>query len=306
MIIDTTTERLEILLSNAVSSSQATFLSSYNEIGAATIVPYQTGGTTNNTTAVTIMGSPPSGYQRQLKEFILTNNDTSPITLTVRFNDSSVTRNLFYGILQVNDDLIFNLENGWNIYDSYGQKRYEGTHVLRNNSIKIPDYTIYPTALTVTTLTSGSIAAISMGKADKPYSSITVTYRVTTAGTSITWGEMAIYRVGQPMGIGTQQEHMRLGVVSTATVWNSLGIKTTTIPISGCSKGDDLYVIMGVVGAGTLPAFRSSNVADSVSSMLRIVNTGGASTWRPSLTEQFVANGFSNAISGIIIVCQGN
>lgn len=305
MIIDATNESIEILLGANVATTQASFLCSYNEISTTTLIPYQTNGTTNNTTAVTIMGNPSSGTQRQLREVCVTNNDTAPITLTVRYNNTSVTRTLFYGILQINDSLIFDLENGWNIYDNYGQKKYDGTHVINNGSIKLVDLTFLGNITATSSLGSTNIAGISLGKAEKSYTSVTISYRVTTAAATITWCEMAIYKVSQPMGIGTLQQHLRLGTADTSTTWASIGQKTTTIPISGCKEGDDLYVMFGQV-ATTSVILRGSGIGDPLSSVLRVINTTGGATWRPSTTDQYTISSLSNSIAGITIAWQGN
>ena len=305
MIIDATNETIEILLGATVASQQATFMCSYNEISSTTLTPYQNNGTTNNSTAVTLMGSPSLGNQRQLREVCVTNNDTAAISVTIRYNNTSVTRTLFFAVLQTNESLIFDLENGWSIFDTFGQKKIDGIHLVNNGSIKLPDLTAPLANITsVSTIASTNIPAIYLGKADRAYSAVTVSYRVTTLAASITWAELAIYKVAQPMGVGTQQQHLRLGFTNTAAIWNSTGQKATTVTLTGCKEGDDLYAVFGNV-ATTSAVFRSTNQADPLSSIVRIINTTGGATWRPSTTEQYLATSFSNAIAGILIAWQG-
>lgn len=305
MIIDATNETIEIVLGGNVTSQQASFMCSYNEINSTTLVPYQNNGTTNNTTAVTLVGSPSSGFQRQVRELCITNNDTVRINVTIRYNNTSVTRTLFIASLDTNESLIFDLENGWVVYDVFGEKKVDGIHVVNNGNIKLPDLTAPLANITsVSTIASTNIPGIYLGKADKAYSAVTVSYRVTTNAASVTWAELAIYKVAQPMGIGTQQQHLRLGFTDTSVIWTTTGQKATTVNLTGCKEGDDLYAMFGNV-ATTSAAFRSANAADPLSSILRIINTTGGNTWRPSTTEQYVATSFSNSIAGLIIAWQG-
>ena len=304
MTITTTSETIEILLAGNVATTQATFSSSFNEISSTSIVPSGLNGTTNNTTPVTIMGSPSSGNQRQLREFILENNDTAAITLTVRYNNTSVTRTIFYCVLQVGESLIFNMESGWVIYSSIGERREDGIHIIANGNIRLAELTFLPSIAGTTTIASTNIPGIHLGKAEKAYTSVSISYNVTIQAASITWCELAIYRVGQPMGVGTQQEHQRLGFTDTSGIWNSTGRKSTSVTLTGCKEGDDLYVMFGLV-ATTSATFRSGNTPDPLSSIKRIINTTGGNTWRPSTTEQYIATAFSNSIAGILVAWQG-
>ena len=304
MIINSTTESIEIILAGAVATAQASFMCSYNQIGTNTLTPYQNNGTTNGATAVTLVPSPSAGTQMQLRELLLTNNDTATIIATIRFNNTSVTRSVFIATLQTGESLAYDMENGWVSYDLAGQKGVEGTFVA-SGGLKLPDLTTLPNITSTSAIASTNIIAIYLGKAEKAYTSITVAYRVaTTAAATITWAELAIYRVAQPMGIGTQQQHMRLGFTDTSGIWNSLGQKYTSVTLTGCKKGDDLYAVFGHV-ATTGALFRSANIGDPLSSIHRIINTTGGATWRPSTTEQYVATSFSNSIAGVWIAWQG-
>lgn len=306
MVLNATNETIEILLGANVVSQQASFMCTYNEVSDTTLIPYQTNGTTNNTTAVTMVGSPSSGFQRQVREVCVTNNDTGTIRITIRYNNTSVTRTLFIASLDTNESLIFDLENGWVVYDVFGEKKVDGIHIVNNGNIKLPDLTAPLTNITsVSTIGSANIPGIYLGKADKAYSAVTISYRVTTNAASVTWAELAIYKVAQPMGIGTQQQHLRLGFTDTSVIWTTTGQKATTVNLTGCKEGDDLYAMFAHI-AVTSVQFRSMNGPDPLSSILRIINTTGGVTWRPSLTEQYVATAFSNSIAGLIISWQGS
>lgn len=305
MIINNTTELIEFFLGGTVTSQQASFLCSFNELSATTITPFETNGTSNNTTPVTLMGSPASGLQRQLRQLSIKNNDTSQMTLTVRFNDGSNTRVLYRTVLQSGDQVSYSELDGWSVIDSFGQKELSTVHVVQKGGIRTVEMYYNSGAGGAVTLANSNYPMLSMCKAEKNYTSVTLSYRVTTAAATITFCELAIYRVAQPMGVGTQQVLQRLGFIDTSSVWNSLGNKTSTITLTGCKKGDDLYAIFASQ-ATTQPAFTSSGVyADPLSSILRCVNTSGTS-WRPSLNEMFLATSFSNLNASIHFSWQTN
>lgn len=304
MIITNTNEVIELILSGNVVTSQASFLSAYNEISSSGMTPYETNGVSNNTTAVTIMGSPSSGNQRQLREVNIINNDTASITLTIRYNDTTNIRTIYRVVLQPNETLLFTQDIGWYVYDSSSMKKLSTTHVYQSANLKMPDLFFGTTGAT-TTLANNNYAIISLGKVDKSYTQITLNYRISTAAVGVVFAELAIYRVAQPMGIGTQQVMYRLGFTNTASIWTSIGAKTTSVSVSNVKKGDDLYVVLASSVSTTQPVFYSGNAADPTSSVLSGNNTVGG-TYRPSLNEMYLFSTFSNAVGSIHISWQGS
>ena len=303
MIITNTNEVIEIVLGGNVASTQASFLCSYNEISSTTITPYETNGTSNNTTAVTIMGSPSASNQRQVREINIRNNDTASITLSVRYNNTSVTRLIYRVVLQPNETLLYSQDTGWYINDVAAMKKLSTTHVYQTGNLRMIDL-FYGTNGSTITLTNSNYAIISLGKADKPYTQITFNYRVSVATVGVTWCELAVYRVAQPMGIGTQQAMQRLGYTDTSVTWASPGAKTTSVTLSNVKKGDDLYVVLASQVATTQPTFYGGAATDPITCVLAGNNTGGQ-TWRPSLNEMYLFFTFGNSVGSIHLSWQG-
>lgn len=302
MILTGTTEKIEIVLSGGVQTAQATFHTSYNQITNSSLIPFEQNGTTNGFNAVNILDSPSSGYINQLKSFYLENNDTSDIICNIRYNNNDTTyRTIYRAVLNMGNSLRFDLDNGWFVSDGFGGRKYASTNIYPAASINYPTLSVplNSTSLSLTT----NIVMINLGKADAAYSSITIAYLVSQAAATITWAEMGIYRVAQPMGIGTQQLTRRCGFINTASIWNSIGAKYTNIPVSGIEKGDDLYVVFGNI-ATTTAAFRGASVADDLTTILRCINNAAA-TWRPSLTENMTASSFGSTIAGVFVAWQG-
>jgi hypothetical protein len=304
MIITNTNEVIELILSGNVVTSQASFLSAYNEISLSGMTPYETNGVSNNTTAVTIMGSPSSGNQRQLREVNIRNNDTASITLTIRYNDTTNIRTIYRVVLQPNETLLYTQDSGWYVYDTNSMKKLSTTHVYQNANLKMLDLFFGQTG-TTTTLANSNYAVISLGKVDKSYTQITLNYRIFTAAVGVTFAELAIYRVAQPMGVGTTQSLYRLGFTDTSSIWTSIGSKTTSVTVSNLKKGDDLYVVLASAVSTTQPAFYSGNAADPLSSVLSGNNSAGVAS-RPSLNEMYQTSTVSNTVGSIYVSWQGS
>ena len=298
MVIDSTNETIELLLGASVAATQADFSCVFDEITPTILTPNETNGSSNNTTPVTIVGSPSSGNARQVREVLVINRDTATITVTIRYNNTSITRTLFKATLQTGDCISFNIETGWKVTDANGLIEMSTTNVQPFANMRLSE--LYANGGNSTSSLNAIAPMMSMGKAAKAYSTITFRYNVTTAGATITWAEMAVYRLCQPNVMGTQQAWYRLGYADTSAVWNSLGLKSTTISVPGCRAGDDLYVIFGI-NAVTTVQFRGTQVADVNSSNLNsILNGTTATAWRPSTQPLYQASTFSNSISAII------
>ena len=120
MVIDNTSESIELLLAASVATSQATFTCGFNDMSSTALTPSETSGSSNNTTPVTIVGSPSSGFARQVRVIMIENNDTSPITVTVRFNNGSVTRIVMKATIAAGESLCYSNTSGWKTEDANG------------------------------------------------------------------------------------------------------------------------------------------------------------------------------------------
>lgn len=92
ILLTETTDTLQVLLGNSVASNQWVLYCSYADISTTTFTPSATNMLTNNTTPVTLVDSPLSGTQRQIKYISVYNADSASGTVTVRFNANGTTR----------------------------------------------------------------------------------------------------------------------------------------------------------------------------------------------------------------------
>src|SRR5882724_997661 len=113
IILDTTTRSLQFVLLSAVSVNQLQFSASYVDITTTGFTPATNTGVSNNTTAVTLAASPAAATQRQIKNVSIFNADTVAATVIVKYNDNGTLRIMMQALLQPNETLQFNAEQGW-------------------------------------------------------------------------------------------------------------------------------------------------------------------------------------------------
>lgn len=113
MNLDATTKSLEVVLAGAVTTNQLPFTAHYVDVTTATFAATAAGeadGTTNNTTAVTMVAAPASGTTRLIKSISIFNKDTVAATVTVQINNNGTARIVWKGALAVGDNLLYDAD----------------------------------------------------------------------------------------------------------------------------------------------------------------------------------------------------
>lgn len=307
MVINNTNETIELVLTASVATNQASFSCSFNEFSTLTFSGQETNGVSNGTTAVTLISSPSSNYQRQMRELLVENNDTASITVIIRFNNSSITRTIMRATLGVGESLTYSTNDGWSCKSNNGEKKFYSININLNGNIKGPEF--FPVANAASSPSLGTaVAGQYLGKAEKPYTSIDFRYEVVTAAATVTFCELAVYRISNRLSIGTQQVWTRLGFAdtnsATSSGWTSIGYKTTKVDLTGCNIGDDLYAIWAS-NATTSMAPRGGNISDQTSSVLQ-VSTTNVANWRPSTSPLYQATSFGATASAVWFNWYGN
>jgi hypothetical protein len=123
IILDATTKSLQIKLSGAITTNQLPFTSSYVDSTGTATTPGEQDGTSNSTTAVTVVSSPASSTQRFVKHLVIQNADTAAATVTVIYNNNATLRNILVVTLAVGDQLIYEDGAGWACLDANGNTK---------------------------------------------------------------------------------------------------------------------------------------------------------------------------------------
>ena len=126
IILADTNDSLEIVLTDVVTANQLPFVASWVDVTTTTYVPGQTNGTSNSTTAVTVVAAPGASTQRQVKFFSIYNADTLSAEVTVRLNDNATTRIITKTTLAIGDTLMYNDGEGFKVIATLGGIRSTG------------------------------------------------------------------------------------------------------------------------------------------------------------------------------------
>lgn len=88
IVLDTTTDKIEVVLNTAITTNQLQCVTSWRDITSTGYTPWRTVINTNNTTDVTIVGSPWASTQRVCDYIRVYNNDTKSALVTIKFDDN--------------------------------------------------------------------------------------------------------------------------------------------------------------------------------------------------------------------------
>lgn len=302
MLLDGTTDTIQFLLDAAVTTTELSFNSYFNDYTSTSATPVNNQGASNGTTAVDLVGSPAASHQRELKSASIYNEDTTSKTVTIQIFDGTNTMIVYKALLAAGETMQYKDDYGWHVNTTTGDKKVRSGHVMLPGG-NIHMIECFPSAGSSSTIVLGTTTGImSLGKAEKDYTSIDVQYRVSNAAASITWAELGIYKASQPTGAGTQHLLRRCGYTDTSTPWQSTGQKTTNVVVSNVKMGDELFVLFSN-SAGTSVQIRGGNITDPTSAYTMAVSSSG---FRLSLAECYLATAFGGTPGNLWVAWHGN
>jgi hypothetical protein len=112
MILDTATRTLEIVLGEAMTTSNCDITASYAMTSQTSFVTAAASLVSNGTTAVTVVPAPDVSTQIQVNEVRLHNNDTVTHVVTLRLNDNGTRRVVLTQILAAGRDFLYTPASG--------------------------------------------------------------------------------------------------------------------------------------------------------------------------------------------------
>ncbi len=274
MILSATSHLIEIVTDATATTNEMQWNSYYADNTTTAFTPGASSGLTTGATAATIVSSPASSTQRQVKYISIFNNDTVAHLTTVRFDDGTNERILVKILLQVGETLEYNQSQGWRVLDPYGIRK-EGTMLSMPKPFAYENMGFNAANISATrTLTSTSSFAQYLGRAEYGYTQCLLRYRTTTAAATVTWAEVAI--ASGTFAIGANQSLTTRGFTSaTGNFTATAGIKQNSITLTGISAGMDLWAILG--NEASTAAVVRAGLADNLQS-----GFASAATARPS------------------------
>jgi hypothetical protein len=264
IILDATTNKLEIVLQSAITTAQLDFVASFADHTTTTLTLVTSHGQTNSVTHADLVAAPASSTQRQVKFLSIYNADTVPATVIIKYNTNSTRRVLIQATIQTGETLIYSTNNGWNTLNFSGSIK-----IMVACPATMADTVYKTTPLPASGSGNLSIADDTcignlLGTAARAYTNAKVLVEVITAIAGVTYAQAGIFR-GKPditkESVRSGQRRASLtscGTLDISTIINATGMKTFDIPVTGISPGDQLWLLIAT-NATTDPAFRSDS-----------------------------------------------
>ena len=279
MILDTTTKKIQVVLGEAISSSNLDYVTCYSDITTSAFTPISSDGVTNGVTPVDIVSAPASSTQRVVDLIQIDNIDTISHVVSIIYDNNGTQRILTKITLQTNEVLIYNNKHGWTIKVADGSLK-KGNPTYLGSSFMPPVQASRGVALSTSPSPTWSIFQY-LGQAAMNATTVKLQFRVIGAATTITWTELAVFKADPASLIYNDNNNAcmftftRLGFSDMSSVWNTIGLKTVSITAS-VTAGDHLWAVFGDNSSGS-PQFRASEIDD-----IDINNYTQVSNFRPS------------------------
>ena len=120
LTLSSTTDKIQVILSSNVVSSQLQCYSVYRDTTTTSITPINNQLSTNNTTAVDLVDSPSASTQRLVEYLSIFNSDTGSASVTIRFSDNGTTYTLFKCNLAVGSKIEYTSKRGFRVVSNAG------------------------------------------------------------------------------------------------------------------------------------------------------------------------------------------
>jgi len=120
IVLSQTTDRLQIILGNVVTTNQLRCISSWRDRTSTTFTADKTVILTNNTTSVNLVSGPSASTQRLIDFVSVYNSDTVTATVTIIFNDNGTDYVMLKVLLLPDERIEYTEGRGWRYYASNG------------------------------------------------------------------------------------------------------------------------------------------------------------------------------------------
>lgn len=120
IILDTELKSLEFVLDSIITTTDLTFVSSWVDYDTTTTTPSESDGISADTTPVTLVAAPASGFKRQVSTLSIANKDSVDTWVTVSVNNNSSLRRIIKVKLSAGDSLFYDNGQGWYVITDTG------------------------------------------------------------------------------------------------------------------------------------------------------------------------------------------
>ena len=126
MLIDATTQTLEVKLAGAVSTNELPIVLAYIDGEASNFFPTLQHSISNGTAEVTILSAPEPRGKRMVKFMYIRNTDTATATVIVQLADGATNREIVKIALLQDETLVYTDTTGFKVIDTNGNTKVGG------------------------------------------------------------------------------------------------------------------------------------------------------------------------------------
>jgi hypothetical protein len=249
IILSETTDKLEAVLGGSVTTNQLECYTSWRDRTSTTFVAGRTVINTNNTTDVTIAGSPASSTQRVIDYISIYNDDTVSQTVTVKLDANGTEYILYKGVLTNGATLTYVEGTGWTNTSNNLTPLLNNKFVITGALYETFDRNLCDEVNTAV-LSSGrlSLQAIWL-PANTTINSISF-WSATTAGATLTNQLFGLY--------DNNLNLLRSSNNDTSTAWAANSKKTLSLTSAFTTTYSGLHYLGIMVAATTVPTLKGN------------------------------------------------
>lgn len=128
IVLSATTDKIQIVLSGNVATSQLNCVASWRDITATpTYVAGRSVANSNNTTDVDLVASPAASTQRVIDLICITNTDTAAATVTIKYDANGTDYRLYRATVEAGGTIVYTDDDGWSVCNAAGARQTVGT-----------------------------------------------------------------------------------------------------------------------------------------------------------------------------------
>lgn len=285
MKLTTTNDKLQIVLSGAVTTNQLQCLTSYKIFTTSATTDGKLAVNTNDTTDVNLAGAPSSGEVYDIQNINIFNNDTASATVTIKLDVSGTETILYKGVVGVNDVISWSGEGGWKNTSNNILPLLNNRKCVTGALYETFDRDLCDEVISIVLATGRlSLQAIYL-PAGTTINSISIWSASTAAGTP-TNQLFGLYDINLNL--------LRSSVNDTTTAWAANSRKTLALTSAFTTTSSGLYYIGVMVTATTVPTLKGNTTKNGGQLNAALPTMGGSST--SGLTTALPAT--ATAISG--------
>lgn len=285
MKLTTTSDKLQIVLSGAVTTNQLQCVTSYKIFTTSATTDGKLAVNTNNTTDVDLAGAPSSGEVYDIQNINIFNNDTQSATVTIKLDVSGTETILYKGVVGVNDVISWSGEGGWKNTSNNILPLLNNRKCVTGALYETFDRDLCDEVISVVLATGRlSLQAIYL-PAGTTINSISIWSASTAAGTP-TNQLFGLYDINLNL--------LRSSVNDTTTAWAANSRKTLALTSAFTTTSSGLYYLGIMVAATTVPTLKGNTTKTGGQLNAALPTMGGSST--SGLTTALPAT--ATAISG--------